>query len=128
MEKMVEFPADSLRAAHHGHAAELAGSVVNGFGSRHWKLLDIVFEITCDEEIQPTIAVVVAKGRAGGPCAEGYASFLRYVGEGAIGCQLTCLAIKLRVCIPWQAGSVPTMLLPRVQVCRLTGKPLRLPS
>ncbi len=67
MEKMVEFSTDSLRTAHHGYAAKLARTVVHGLGTRHWRMLDVVLEIARDEEIHPSIAVVVAKSRASRP-------------------------------------------------------------
>ena len=41
-------------------------------------------KVAGDEEIEPSVAVVVAKSRAGRPSAECHAGFLRYVGEGAI--------------------------------------------
>ena len=76
---MVALSLETARAAHYARAVVLAGTGIHARGAWNRRILHIKFEIAGNEEIQPSIAIVVAKRCSGGPSTERNASILRYI-------------------------------------------------
>src|SRR5579872_6134490 len=79
---MVALTGQSSRATHHFDATKLAKGIADASFSRG--MIGIELHVAGDEQIQPSIMIVVAPSRSRGPSAQSYSGFLRNVGKCAV--------------------------------------------
>src|SRR5204862_560549 len=89
MKKPVGLPRQTSRSTHHGRAAKLAevlshsAGFVGIFRTRR-QIIQVDIEVTGNEKIQPSVAIIIAPGRAGAPALTRHADLLSDVCKRAV--------------------------------------------
>src|SRR5271168_3862291 len=81
---MIALPLQPARAAQSVHPTKLAVAQTNGLRSRIRRMADVVVNIPGDEEVEPTVPVIVSKRRSSRPIPQRYSCLLCYVGESPV--------------------------------------------
>src|SRR5215471_7466109 len=81
---MVALAWQSARSAHHRKAVKLAEGKRHAAIVRLRLMIQVVMHVSGNEQVKPSIAVIVAPSRAVRPVAERHTSFLGHVSKRAV--------------------------------------------
>src|ERR1700712_3147062 len=81
---MVPLALQTAWSAHYRRPAVHTRGISDSLGSSSRRIVDIKTQITGDEEVQPSITVIVSESRTSGPCPECHAGLLCNVGESSV--------------------------------------------